>query len=667
MNTNEPIGILSEYGEFFATYPGKTFLTTKRDSNGQQGQLPVYTIALCTDVNHDGDIDPTFGSPDFTSPAHPFRFWVNDNNDSGVIKGNDIPGYPSTVRQTPNGLSGHINGVRDLIDFFPVYIDIHDLLEVMQTNQQYAGLQFRLSQADSSLYCVETYITPDQPLAYLTDTNMAFPLANTPVSQITATGVFLDTNFLADIRDDGLGIILVEAWTNTSNPLILDVIQGTNIVAEAPLYLNITGVEQMFRHKNLTAAVAGTTNGLPDRLNDFDVPNEPDTVGSNNFIFVHGYNVNPNEARGAESAMFKRMFWSGSHAKFYGVTWDGYASQQNLLGLIEFTPNYQTNVAGAFLTAPQLANFINSLSGTNTVAAHSLGNMVVLSALNDWNANVRNFFMIDAAAPVEAIDTTVGVNTNMVYLDWLPYGSRLWASDWYQLWASGDGRNTLSWNGRLANFNGAQVYNFYSSGEEVLRTWTGGYPPSTFFGIVFSQIKAYLQGQPGYYAWTWQEIMKGRMDSTLQNSILSSDHGGWGFNSAYSSLTVSQADALPNSELLTNAFFDFAAHTNFTADLALEGSGGSAYAAANRNRILSDAIPAVTLPVGANSVSRLSPPRNPSENNFDMQANENNWPSPGVLVGAPAAGEWHHSDIRVVAYTFTYKVFNEIVNDGNLK
>lgn len=212
----------------------------------------------------------------------------------------------------------------------------------------------------------------------------------------------------------------------------------------------------------------------------------------------------------------------------------------------------------------------------------------------------------------------------------------------------------------------------YSSGEEVLRTWPGGQTiPSTFFGIVWNQIKAYFQQQVGYYAWSWQELMKGQMDSTLNNSILSSDHGGWRFNSAYSSLTVSQANALSPSQLQTNAFFDFAAHTNFTADLALEGSSGSIYAAANRNRILSDAIPAVTLPIGANYVTNLDV-RFGGTVNFDMQQlYENGWPvsrgTPQWPIGTTAFGEWHHSDIRVVAYTFTYKLFNEMATVGNLK
>lgn len=551
INTNNQTGILSEYGEFLATDAGKTFLTTKRDGSNQ-GQFPIYSIGLYTTANHNGTIDTRFGSPDFTSPAHPFHFWVNDNNDSDDIKGNDIPGYSSTFSQTPNGMDGKVNGVRDLIDFFPVYIDIQSLLQVMQTNSQYAGLQFRLSQADGVLnVVVATNITPDHPLAYLTNTNIAFSLANATVTHIPASGIFLGTNLLARIRDFNDSVLLFEATNTASSPLVLDVLQGTNVIAETQLYLSISGVEQMFRHKNLTAAVTGSTVGLPDRLTDDSVPNEPDTDG-NNFIFVHGYNTNPNEARGAFSAMFKKLFWSGSRAKFYGVTWHGYESQRHLFGLKYVTPNYHTNVVDAFITAPFLASFINSLSGTNTMAAHSLGNMVALSALSDWSANVQNYFMIDAAVAIEAIDGSTGINTNMVHPAWNPYDERLWASFWYQLWPSGDARNKLTWNSRLNNFNGANVYNFYSSGEEVLRTSVGS-PPSIATAL-FDQsvLNGIFNLNPvGSFTWAWQEKLKGR---TLGNWILGSNYGGWGFNSAYNMLTVAQANTLLNSQLQTNAF-----------------------------------------------------------------------------------------------------------------
>jgi hypothetical protein len=47
------------------------------------------------------------------------------------------------------------------------------------------------------------------------------------------------------------------------------------------------------------------------------------------------------------------------------------------------------------------------LSGETTVAAHSLGNMVVLSAISDYGATPSHYFMIDSAVAMEAIDGTV--------------------------------------------------------------------------------------------------------------------------------------------------------------------------------------------------------------------------------------------------------------------
>jgi hypothetical protein len=124
--------------------------------------------------------------------------------------------------------------------------------------------------------------------------------------------------------------------------------------------------------------------------------------------------------------------------------------------------------------------------------------------------------------------------------------------------------------------------------------------------------------------------------------------------------------------LKTNAFFNFGSPSGssfpFNNDLALESSSGSSYAQANRNRILSDAIPCLTLPVGANHVGRLAPSGQPDQN-FDMQTLENGWPlgRPPRTAGVSAAGEWHHSDVRAIAYTFTYKLFNQMVTVGNLK
>jgi hypothetical protein len=94
------------------------------------------------------------------------------------------------------------------------------------------------------------------------------------------------------------------------------------------------------------------------------------------------------------------------------------------------------------------------------------------------------------------------------------------------------------------------------------------------------------------------------------------------------------------------------------------GVNPSTYAQANRNRILSDAIPAMSLVAGANPIPKFSPPRSPLQKNIDMMSLENGW---SLGRTGKEANMWHHSDFVQMAYTFTHQLFDTFVTTGNLK
>jgi len=223
------------------------------------------------------------------------------------------------------------------------------------------------------------------------------------------------------------------------------------------------------------------------------------------------------------------------------------------------------------------------------------------------------------------------------------------------------------------------IYNFYSFGEEVLRMDLDD-PPSTVIGSGAQEVVNAIgfwggANLPfGTYAWVWQEKGKG---TDTSDTFIGSSHGGWKFSSYWvdssgNPLSPSLMNGTITSTLQSQPMFNFnSTVNNFLLDLDSELLGvipdvnPSAYAATYRNRIISDAIPALTLPVGANHVDTFAPDGE-LDQNVNMQTSfENGWPL--ARSSGQEAYNWHHSDYVYVAYPFTYKLFNKIANSGSLK
>lgn len=170
----------------------------------------------------------------------------------------------------------------------------------------------------------------------------------------------------------------------------------------------------------------GSARGVPNRQMDFVLDDRevltiaaypsvqhiagplPDPGRSHHVVFVHGYNVNEQDARVTGNEVFRRLFWVGYRGNLEVLTWEGN----------EGPPwEFATNVENAFQTSPALLEFFdNTLLGTTgdgwnalpdnvTLMAHSLGNQVALDALRLRSAGIgtgpcqlaRGFFSVEAA------------------------------------------------------------------------------------------------------------------------------------------------------------------------------------------------------------------------------------------------------------------------------
>ena len=162
--------------------------------------------------------------------------------------------------------------------------------------------------------------------------------------------------------------------------------------------------------------------------------------------------------------LFKRLRQSGSQAMFTAVDWYGNDSQIKwpVPKLGGESPNYYVNVEHAFQTASCFAQTCSQLRGSKILLAHSLGNILTSSAAKDCNLQYQKYYMLNAAVPMEAYDTTAYTNT-MVDADWRTLTNRVYAANWWKLFDPSDGRQMLSWNGRFAGITNA--VNCYSPGE----------------------------------------------------------------------------------------------------------------------------------------------------------------------------------------------------------
>jgi hypothetical protein len=659
--------------------------------------LQAFGAGLTVDANRDGTITlASEDASDTTSPDQPFRFWINDDNDSGDMGGSDISGASS-----PNGQQVAVQGVRDLIDFFPVALDLKQLVTVLPPS---TTVKYKLKQADDALRFVYTDLSRADAFKYLKDFDTANALKSADAHRITSDGWELDAAWLTQVGSADKGVILVEGRNATTQPLVLSVEKDGAVIAEVKLYLSIGPVEQMFRHLNLhdrnLPGLVGTMSGgtaQPEAMGD--PTGFPDNPHSNDrwLIFVHGFNVGGQASRGWNAEVFKRFYWSGNKACFVGVSWFGNPDDA-ILGL---PADYHLSVRNAMTTAPILAQEINALSGSKTVVAHSLGCGVVASAIADHGMNVSKACFVDAALAKECFDGRntddfTAENSGMTPDAWRSYDRKWYSANWSDRFPSNDGRSKLAWRNRFVNATSA-IYNFYSSTENVLSEYTGEVPVSVFTTPLATTFGG------GAYTWVFQEKAKGFRENYLFGlTHAGSTYMGWGMNIKDPLLSsdplywklVGDMEQLERhikspGEIGTVSDAVLKRHPVFEPGWgvvgglqqespvsnisAVEGApswifdlygatSGNALAAdpQNRAQLLAEGIPALTWAVGSHTTDAFE------ERNFNLAAqfaDQTHWPR-GQKENT-SLPDWRHSDVREAAYLFQYGLFDRLVTISN--
>ncbi len=418
--TTNKTGILSEFGEFFPTEPGRVILTTKPDiETSEVGQALVNVISLNVDANHDSTIDRTFAGPDTTSAQRPFWFWIN--NDHDTADGQDLK-PPAAA----NSLDNRINGERDLEDFARLWVS--GLPKLPSASGYTVTLSMVPSSGSPSINLFAAHDT-NGSAAYLTDTNasaaqftqeflngqLAFDYAlrvgQVSPSQSYTVPVFTDgtpqfTRFLFEGAGAGGG------------QLLLTVSNGTTLVAQTAVWIELHDIREMYEQAYAENVVLRPpylrgTNEPPSRhrvkKQISSAPDESKQV----IVFVHGINNSEFDYESTSATFFKRLYWSGYRGRFASFRWPCLRLPNcGLDGLLQLGDlnNYNPGEYVAWLSARALGDYLVALDEradlqgyTLNLVAHSQGNIVASEALLQ-GAPFDNYILSQGAVPAHAYD-----------------------------------------------------------------------------------------------------------------------------------------------------------------------------------------------------------------------------------------------------------------------
>ena len=116
------------------------------------------TADMVPDFNHDRVIDDTDKS--LLSANGPFRFWINDDRDYGNFAAHDNSDVPGWGPPHANYITDHVDGRCDLLDFVPLWLDLHDTLNLLPPS---GTVQYKLKQADAAVNVVYTCLLYTSP------------------------------------------------------------------------------------------------------------------------------------------------------------------------------------------------------------------------------------------------------------------------------------------------------------------------------------------------------------------------------------------------------------------------------------------------------------------------------------------------------------------------
>lgn len=652
--------------------------------------------------------DFPLGDEGFPAEHRPLRLWLNDDRDQGFLSIDplsDLPGQSADHRSNLHQTT--VGGTSDLVDWFPV------ALRLGASAEDLPPYDIRLLGPAHLVNAIETSLPVARAAQYLQrDLGAAHgpflgePLGAATKSRAQTGGLLLSSVFSRStvgprLLGLGEGVILLEGAQSGSGTLWVALVrkglpvgrvpEPADILLRAPLRVAVGPVDAFHRSWDARSRSAQTVPA-PAML--------PDKEATGPWvIFIHGFNVGPDQGRAWGAEIFKRLHQAGSAGRYVAFRWYGDHGAVNYAAAVECAP------AAAARLRQQMADLAKQDPGRPFVLmGHSLGGYVALLAAEPASlpkgVTLSACLLINAAVPSESLDPGAAFRTadyaegaghpnaflmtppSSVWRGSAPYANTDYqASRWAALFPADDHRSGCRWVGRFPS--DIPLVNLYSRSEDVLSPppadearWPG------------------LLAVADHGAWIYQEATKGLWPGKWVNP--SRAQAGWGLSPQASrrasDLTrANEAERLrllrarplfadPREKSLLqpnvgrNTPGSRAANRRLTS---LRGIGSARLPSGShwtvRDELLAHAIPALSPAAGSVPLAGIR--------NYRMDGAGPSDPHPGELAPFPLgwprgievtaylnapAPIWRHSDWKNVAYPYVHPVYATLIREAKL-
>ena len=405
----------------------------------QSLEADLIPVDLGVDNNRDGTLALGSGV-DQTTAQKPYRFWLNNDDDTGYnadsdtyVANRDNPWTPQVV----DSLDEKIEWARDLEDFARLHLKVESLHSQLAAGTMTLGLKWKTVQSGAPKIRLFKAVEADGGTKYLSDTAKAADQVSASTSAIGVvqgtTVLDLPVSFWTSTTSSPTKFFLFEAIGEGKGELTMVFKQSATVIGEGgSVFLDLLDIRKMYEQwgisrsaviqdpdRDVLLPISGVTavryhtpeTGTP--LHDFQLAWDENLQDKNYVICVHGWRKGGPAAataaqfykgRSDEITIFKRLWHRGFKGRYIGFIWPTYdvevGGQSTDWEAFQsaLQSRFDHNEYRAWKCGEAFKNMVNGLPAgyKKKIIAHSLGNVVVGSALEKGMV-VDNYALLNAA------------------------------------------------------------------------------------------------------------------------------------------------------------------------------------------------------------------------------------------------------------------------------